>query len=411
MKIHCKYDALVPWRQLKPHPKNRNKHSPEQIERLAKLIRYQGVRAPIVVSNLSQFIVKGHGTLMAMQDVLKTEDSVQVPVVYQDFDDEEQEYAFVQSDNAIAAWAELDLAGINADIGDLGPDFDIDLLGIKGFTLDVSEHDEGDPDEVPEPPKEAKTKTGELWALGEHRLLCGDSTKREDVERLMAGENPILMVTDPPYGVEYDPSWRQEAAIAGHLSKADRAVGKVTSDDRCEWSETIALFAPQVVYLWHDGRRAKDTQLGLEGVGYKIVSQIIWAKDVFAISRGDYHWKHEPCWYAVREGRTHNWQGSRSESTLWEITRGCKEKTGHGTEKPIECMERPVRNNTSSGQLVVDPFLGSGTTLIACQKTNRRCFGMEIDTVYCDVILSRWAKFTSKDPVRNDGVTWSELNG
>lgn len=139
MKIHCKYDALVPWRSLKPHPKNRNKHPKGQVERLTKLIEYQGVRAPIVVSKRSDYIVKGHGTLLAMQAILKESNEVTVPVSYQDFDSEEQEYAFVQSDNAIASWAELDLAGINADVGDLGPDFDIDLLGINGFTIDVSE--------------------------------------------------------------------------------------------------------------------------------------------------------------------------------------------------------------------------------------------------------------------------------
>ncbi len=139
LKIHCKYDKLIPWRELKPHPKNRNKHPKEQIERLTKLIKYQGVRAPIVVSNLSGYIVKGHGTLDALKPICQEFNVVTVPVVYQDFEDAEQEYAFLQSDNAVASWAELDLAGINADIGELGPDFDIDLLGIEGFTVDVAD--------------------------------------------------------------------------------------------------------------------------------------------------------------------------------------------------------------------------------------------------------------------------------
>ncbi len=249
-----------------------------------------------------------------------------------------------------------------------------------------------DPDDVPEIPKEPVTKPGDLWTLGEHRLLCGDSTNADDVGRLLDGVKPFMMVTDPPYGVEYDPEWRKRAGI----NNSDR-MGTVQNDDRSDWTEAWALFLGDVAYVWHAGRHAADVLLSLARCDLHTRTQIIWAKPRFAISRGHYHWQHEPCWYVVRKGKTAKWQGDRSQSTVWNIALndGTGETT-HGTQKPVECMRRPVENHGGKDDHVYDPFAGSGTTIIACEQSRRRCYAMEIDPAYCDVIVQRWEQFTGK---------------
>ncbi|OPZ23432.1 MAG: ParB-like nuclease domain protein [bacterium ADurb.BinA186] len=204
--IHCKFDELVSPKKLKNHPKNRNKHGQDQIDRLAELYKYHGIRHPIIVSNLSKCIVAGHGRKLAAIRANIEE----MPVVYQDFESSEAEYAFIQADNAIALWAELDLAGINADIGDLGPDFDINMLGIQDFTLDVAEKDfESDPDEVPEV-VEPIAKIGDIYQLGEHRLMCGDSTDPQAMSDLMGGEKADITFTSPPYNVGKTPNGNEQ---------------------------------------------------------------------------------------------------------------------------------------------------------------------------------------------------------
>lgn len=233
-----------------------------------------------------------------------------------------------------------------------------------------------------------KVKAGDLWLIGEHRLLCGDSTKAEDVARLLNGAEPNLMVTDPPYGVEYDADWRNEAADKGLISPAARRVGKVESDDRVDWSEAWELFPGNVVYCWHAGRHASEVQRSLESAGFEMRSQIIWAKTTFAISRGHYHWQHEPCWYAFRKGETAGWIGDRSQSTLWQISWDKNIEGGHSTQKPLECMARPIRNHEGD---VYEPFCGSGTTMVAAQTLNRKCYALEISENYCAVILERMA--------------------
>ena len=198
INIYCKYDELVNPKSLKNHPKNRNKHGQDQIDRLAELYQYHGIRHPIIVSKLSGCIVAGHGRkLAALRAGIK-----EMPVVYQDFESSEAEYAFIQADNAIALWAELDLSAINTDLADLGPDFNIDMLGIRDFKLDLNEEVEGhsDPDEVPEDVP-TKAKLGDLYLLGNHRLLCGDSTDLATVERLMNGEKADMVFTSPPYNI------------------------------------------------------------------------------------------------------------------------------------------------------------------------------------------------------------------
>jgi DNA modification methylase len=241
--------------------------------------------------------------------------------------------------------------------------------------------------------------------LGQHRLLCGDSTVAADVEKVLGGVKPHLMVTDPPYGVDYDPGWRAAAGIKQNKER----LGKVANDDRADWREAWALFPGSVAYVWHAGRYASTVQDSLSAVGFEVRSQIIWAKDRFALSRGHYHWQHEPCWYAVRQGPA-NWKGDRKQSTLWQIA--AREGRGfeHGTQKPVECMKRPIENNSSPGQAIYEPFSGSGTTIIAAEIAGRACHAIELLGQYVDVAIERWQAFTGETATLDgDGRTFKAI--
>src|SRR4051794_40929221 len=211
--------------------------------------------------------------------------------------------------------------------------------------------------------------------------------------------------TDPPYGVEYDPSWRAAAGI----NQSKQKLGKVANDDRADWRDAWALFPGSVAYVWHAGRYASTVQDSLSSVGFEVRSQIIWAKDRFALSRGHYHWQHEPCWYAVRNGPA-SWSGDRKQSTLWQIP--AREGAGfdHGTQKPVECMKRPIENNSSPGQAVYEPFCGSGTTIMAAEISGRVCHAIELMPQYVDVAIQRWQAFTGdKAKLERGGRSFEDI--
>lgn len=292
----------------------------------------------------------------------------------------------------------------------LANDYDIETLVECGFTpeelhLNLEVEDLGSSGEedqnLLEPCKDedAITKLGDVYELNSHRVICGDSTMPDIVEKVLNGNVPILMVTDPPYGVNYDPNWR------GKAGKGQKAAGKVQNDDKINWALAWHLFPGSVAYVWCASWFSPDVAKDLKDCEYELKSLIIWVKQNFALSRGDYHWQHEPCWYAIKKGHQHNWQGSRKESTVWEIaslnafgkSKEEDERTAHSTQKPLECMERPIRNNTTKGEGVYDPFLGSGTTLIASEKTDRVCYGVELSPAYCDIIVNRWKNFMIKN--------------
>ena len=242
---------------------------------------------------------------------------------------------------------------------------------------------------------------GDVWLLGQHRLMCGDATDPRDVARVLNGVLPHLMVTDPPYGVDYDPDWRNHAARysrgMGNVI-GGTALGRVSNDDRADWRDAWALFPGEVVYEWHPpGPLQVAHHNALTAAGFQVRAQIIWAKSHLVIGRGNFHLQHEPCWYAVREGGTSHWQGDRTQSTLWTIDKPMKSETGHSAQKPVECMRRPLVNNSRAGEAVYDPFIGSGTTIIAAEMTGRVCHAIEINPAYCDVTVRRWQAFTGLD--------------
>jgi DNA modification methylase len=302
-----------------------------------------------------------------------------------------QKRAYIIADNRLAENAGWDREMLSLEFGDLDAlGFDLSLTGFGGDELagllNLGNGGLTDPDEVPEVPTEPVSRIGDVWLLGRHRLVCGDSTSQADVERALAGMKPHLMVTDPPYGVNYDPGWREKLGVAG----AGLARGAVLNDDRADWLEAWALFPGDVAYVWHGALHAATVAESLEVTGFAIRSQIVWDKGRLVIGRGDYHWQHEPAWYAVRNGRTGHWSGGRNQTTVWQIPHR-RNDTGHGTEKPVECMKRPIENNSSPGQAVYEPFSGSGTTIIAAEMTGRSCHAIELNPAYVDVAVKRLA--------------------
>jgi DNA modification methylase len=263
---------------------------------------------------------------------------------------------------------------------------------------------DGDEDAMVAPPAETTIVRGDLFELGDHRLLCGDATDPTDVARLLAGHQPVMMVTDPPYGVEYDPAWRVEAGAGG-----THALGAVTNDDRVDWSAAFALFPGHVAYVWHAGLHAGEVADALRQCDFEMRAQIIWAKSNFVLGRGDFHWQHEPCWYGVRQGHASGWCGDRTLSTLWSVPNlnpfsGGHDTenpvTGHSTQKPVALFERAYLCNSVIGDAIYDPFIGSGTAIIAAQKTGRRALGMEIEPRYVQATITRWETYAGKTATR-----------
>lgn len=389
MKIHCLYDELINPEHLKRHPKNRNKHPKAQVARLGEIIEYQGWRHAITVSKRSGFITKGHGRL----DAALQFKFVKVPVVYQDYESDEQEYADVVSDNSIASWAELDLAGINADVGDLGPDFNVDLLGIEGFTVDVA--DKGgltDPDEIPQPPKKAKTQLGDIYILGRSRLLCGDSTKEEDVRKVMNGEQADMVWTDPPYNVAYEGKTKDAMKIEND-SMGDRQFFDFLM---AAFTSALAVTKPGgSIYIAHADSEGANFRVAMRQSGWLLKQCLIWVKQTLVMGRQDYHWKHEPILYGWAPGASHNWYTDRKQTTVLEFDRPSR-STDHPTMKPIALVEYMIGNSCAPGGLVFDGFSGSGTTLLAAERTGRRANVIELDPIYADVAVRRWEEYTGQ---------------
>ena len=404
--VYCAFTKLVKTASLKPHPRNPNKHPQEQIEIFAKVVKHLGWRQPIVVSKRSGYVVKGHGKLLVAQAL----DAKEVPVDFQQYATEDEEWQDLLADNRIAELSEREDSEIAALLKDLtarGAQLEFTGYDTKEITSLLTRLGRGEEDAESEPDlenagallKKWKVKPGQIWALRDHRLICGDSTEKAVVGALydaMTGSvtPPHLMVTDPPYGVEYDADWRRRAG----MNKNRRKMGKVANDDRADWTPAWSLFRGDVAYVWHGARHAAEVARTLEAAKFEIRAQIIWGKDRMVLSRGNYHWQHEPCWYAVREGQTAHWTGHRDQTTLWAIP--AREDAGHGhsTQKPIACMRRPIENNSLIGEGVYDPFLGSGTTLIAAESTKRVCFGIELNPLYVAVSLQRWADFSHETP-------------
>jgi DNA modification methylase len=386
------------------------------VDRMAAAIKEYNCILPLLVRSDGE-IVDGHLRLKAARKLQITE----VQVIVCDDWTPAQVKAFRLLINRSAAWAKWDWKQVAMEIADLvNLNFDLTLTGFDALEIEKLVLGlRGEDSDAPSPQTDsvAVSSPQNLWLCGAHRILCGDSTNADDVGRLFGESKPELMVTDPPYGVSYEPTWREEAGLG-----KQRQTGKVVNDDRVDWSEAYRLFPGNVAYVWHAGIYARESADSLVASGFTIRSQIIWAKQHFAMSRGDYHWQHEPCWYAVRNGQPANWRGGRKESTLWEVANlnpfGATPSedvtedavTGHGTQKPVALMRRPMLNHTEKGAVVYDPFLGSGSTLIAADSVDRICYGVEISPGYVDTVIERWQKMSGMAAVRDaDGRSFDEL--
>ncbi len=382
---------------LTPRKVNPRTHSDKQIDQLVASIETFGFTNPILI-DATGTIIAGHGRLRAAKQMgMET-----VPTILLNYLSEAQIRALVIADNKLAelaGWDEDLLALELQCLTEMGTDLDLDFdIGVIGFDeaelarllqkeTDGATGDDDLPSEV-----EQRCEPGDLWQLGNHRLLCGDATSADDVARLLDGAKPQLCVTDPPYGVEYDPAWRADAAAKGLLVFAPTRTGKVENDDRADWREAWELFGGAVIYAWSAvGPLSITAGSALLEAGFDIRNQIIWRKPHFPLSRGHYTYQHEPCWYAVKKGRKAHWIGDASASTVWEVSLDKNVEGGHSTQKPVELFTRAIGNHQGD---VYEPFCGSGTGLIACEKLARKCYALELSPEYCDVILQRWEKFT-----------------
>lgn len=423
---------------LAAYDRNARVHSGEQLRQIGKAMREFGWTNPVLIDEAGG-LVAGHGRLEAARMLWDKGVEIEgaagrlVPCIVIPGLTAERRAALALLDNRIAlnaGWNQELLAGelrllqeAGWELVDLG--FNVDELADllvqpqEGFT---------DPDAAPPAPPEDKAvaRAGDVWLLGPHRVVCGDSTVPQVAQAAMRGYRPKLMVTDPPYGVEYDPKWRQAAGIGS----AGAATGVVLNDDRADWREAWRLFPGPVAYVWHGGLHTATVAASLQACGLMVKAQIVWVKTRMAISRGAYHWQHEPCLYAVaegeddgwryqsdhevatygvREGRPAAWRGGRKQSTVWMMEH-IKSETGHGTQKPMEAMRRPMENNSAPGEVVYDPFLGSGTSVIAATASGRICVGCELSPAYVDVIVRRWQEFVRQAAVlEGDGRTFAAV--
>ena len=462
--VYCAYDEIVDTEKVVPNPKNPNQHGKEQIKLLSEIIKAQGWRNAITISKRSGFITKGHGRLQAAIHI----DAKQVPVEYQEYESEAAEYADMIADNRIAELSDnntIMLADLLAEI-DTG-EFDLALTGYTEEDMDdilsaIAGDDDAEPNDQDNEVEQAlppMSKLGDLWLLGNHRLICGDATDEATIERLMDGEKAAMVHTDPPYGVSYKTQ-------SGNF-------GMIKNDDKTHDELFKSLLLPAfnlyrkytiekgAFYIWHASSTRRDFEDALTAAGLMENQYIIWVKNGIALGHADYQWAHEPCFYASREGISPNFYGDRAQHTVWRATtrkdgtmmtvlgngivltdgtggklcitdkppKGKKmryvrmdegkpidlyqedrmqtvwevaRETGtlHPTQKPVELPMRAIENSSQPGEIVLDFFGGSGSTLLGAELTGRRCYSTELDPVYCDVIVSRYVTQTG-----NIGVT------
>jgi DNA modification methylase len=402
---------------VKPYEQN-PRINDAAVESVAKSIKEFGFRQPIVVDGDGVIIV-GHTRLKAAK-VLGLE---KVPVHVAKDLSPAQIKAYRIADNKLAELAEWNMDLLPVELKDLvGMDFDIKMLGFGSEELERMLGPEfagtaglTDPDAIPDPPKDPITKTGDLWILGNHRLLCGDSTKPEDVRRVMAGEKAVLFATDPPYLVDYDGNNHPHKWGEEHKNKDWSDTYGVTWDEAAANPELYDKFVATAVaeaiqpnaawYCWHASRRQAMLEAVWNKHGAFVHQQIIWNKDRPILTRSHYMWRHEPCLMGwVRPNRPPRVADDHPHS-VWDIpTIRAGEKTEHPTSKPVEVFAIPMMQHTKPGELCYEPFSGSGSQLIAAEKTGRRCYGIEISPVYVDVAVRRWSEFTGKKAERQSAA-------
>ena len=367
---------------------NNPRNNANSIDKVAKSIKEFGFKVPIIIDK-NNIIVAGHTRYSAA----KKNGMDKLPCIKADDLTDEQIKAFRLVDNKVIEFSEWDLDLLNMELDDL-KDFDIDMTEF-GFELDfdVSSNEQIEDDDFEiELPKEPKTKLGDIYQLGRHKLMCGDSTDITAVEKLLGGAKVDLFLTDPPYNVDYDGDTAEHLKIQNDsmidenflmfLTQAFNCASKFMKDGAC-------------FYIWHSNVQTINFWQACINAKLDIKQTLIWLKNNLVIGWRDYKWKHEPCLYGWKAGAKHNWYNDRSQTTILEFDKPLK-NTEHPTTKPVELFDYQICNNTKKGDVVLDLFGGSGTTLIACEQNGRESYLMELDPKYCDVIVERWEKLTNE---------------
>ena len=390
---------IVDISTIKPYENNPRKLSETAIEKVAMSLKEYGFRQPIVVDK-DRIIVAGHTRFRASKKLgLKN-----VPISIIDNLTPEQINAYRIADNRTAEESEWDNELLKMEIKELeAQDFKLDLLGFNEDQLNdlLFEEKQGltDEDEVPETPEEPISKLGDIWKLGKHRLMCGDSTKQESYEKLCGETKVDLYLTDPPYNVAYEGKTKDKLTIQNDKQTDDEFIEFLSQAFR---SADTVLKMGGSFYIWHSDSEGLNFRLACIEAKWKLRQTLIWSKNSMVMGRQDYQWQHEPCLYGWKEGSSHSWYSDRKQTTIIKHDRPTQSKL-HPTMKPVSLMEYLVKNSSKQEDIILDSFLGSGSTLIACEKLNRLCYGIELDPKYCDVIIKRWENFTGKKAELENG--------
>jgi DNA modification methylase len=381
---------------LIPYVNNSRKHSDQQVAQIAASIKEFGWTNPILVDK-DKGIIAGHGRLMAARK-LKMGD---VPTIELSHLSDAQKKALVIADNKLALNADWDTQILSLELSELQDiGFDLDILGFDANELNAllePEEVEGltDEDAVPEVPEEPKTKLGDIYQLGNHRLMCGDSTSIADIETLCGGQLVDMWLTDPPYNVAYEGKTKDALKIKNDSMDND-TFRQFLRDSYV--AADVVMKPGAVFYIWHADSEGYNFRGAAKDAGWTVRQCLIWKKSVMVMGRQDYHWRHEPCLYGWKEGAGHLWASDRKQTTILEFDKPSRNGE-HPTMKPVELFAYQMLNNTKGGDIVLDSFGGSGTTIIAAEKHGRHAYLMELDPKYCDVIVKRWEEFTGKKAV------------
>jgi DNA modification methylase len=385
---------LWPVDKLVPYARNPRTHSAEQISQIAASIVEFGFLNPILVDTTAG-IIAGHGRLQAAKQL----GLAQVPVVVLDHLTEAQKRAYVIADNKLALNAGWDDEILRTEMAALAAEeFDIPVIGFSDDELAdlLADPDAGNTDEdaVPETPVTPVSKPGDLWRLGNHRLLCGDSTVLANVEKVLEGALADMVFTDPPYNVDYGNTAKDKMRGNNRTILNDN-LGEGFEQFLYDSCVNMLTVCKGAVYVCMSSSELHTLQKAFVAAGGKWSTFVIWAKNTFTLGRSDYQRQYEPILYGWKQGADHYWCGARNQGDVWFINKSVKNEL-HPTMKPVELVERAVQNSSKSRDIVLDCFGGSGTTIIACEKLNRQCRMIELDPKYCDVIVKRWEKFTGK---------------
>jgi DNA modification methylase len=396
MGKHTERLELIAIDKLIPYANNARTHSDEQIKKIQASLREFGFVNPVLIDK-DCGIIAGHGRVEAA----KREGMTEVPCVWVEHLTEAQKKAYILADNRLALDAGWDMEVLKVELAGLQDiDFNIDLTGFNSEELsDIFGEEEleaVEDDYEVELPEEPKTKLGDIYQLGRHRLICGDSTDPKVIHKLMDGARVDLFLTDPPYNVDYEGKTKDRLKIKNDT---------MADDDFRQFLRDAFLAADDVMkggavfYIWHADLEGYNFRGACHDIGWEVRQCLVWNKNSMVMGRQDYHWKHEPCLYGWKSGAGHLWSSDRKQTTILNFDRPSKSEN-HPTMKPVKLFDYQIQNNTKSEDIVLDTFAGSGTTVIACEQNGRTAYCCELDPKFCDVIIDRWETLTGEKAVK-----------